>query len=765
MSRLRRIIGGLLGGARTADSAAEESLDVNLEQAAENRSEADTDALMRNAVGRHMKGDLEGAKAAYRAVLEVKSDHVDALHLLGSVFGQQGQLSPARELLERALELAPENGAAMVDLGNVYRADGEAKRALECYQNALGVSRDSAAAHRNIGYMQLEIGNQGEGLEHLKTALAIEPDVLQDQFTLAETLAKSGAHAEAIPHYTKALELKPDLAVAHNHLAFSLSACGLHDAAVKHYGKAIELDPKDYVARNDFGLLLHKFTRFDAAVEQFEKTIELNPEFPGGYLNLGNVQRDLRRFAEARRCYEKALELDPDNPDAHNNLSTVLKDQGRVAEATIHVRRALELRSGFTEAHSNLLMNLQYMDDVTVDALYHAHVDWVSRQIAKDVRPVSDHLNSVHLDRPLRIGYLSPDFCTHPVGLFLAPVLESHDRSRVHVTCYDDLYQGDAVTEQLRSLADEWRSIAGLGDDRIAETIRGDGIDILVDLAGHTANNRMRLFAHKPAPVQATWIGYLHSTGLPQMDYLIADAVTVPEDTEQRFSETVVRLPQCFLCYGQPDNRPESVPPPAVVNGYVTFGCYNNLAKVSDETLKLWKRILEHKANSRLLLKNSVFNDAESRDEYMQKLKALGFKATRLILEGSSTHGEYFSSYGRIDIALDPFPFSGGTVSADALWMGVPVVTLAGDRMASRTSASILECLGLDFLVTHDRDAYVNAALSLAEDEAKLASLRDGMRRRFCHTALGEPAIFTANLETVYRHMWRQWCRQCDGRG
>jgi predicted O-linked N-acetylglucosamine transferase (SPINDLY family) len=759
------MIGSLLGDARAADSAASEPRDVSLERVAENSSEAATDALMRDGVARHMKGDLDAAKAAYQAVLEMKGDHVDALHLLGSVFGQKGQLDPARQLLERALELAPANGEAMVDLGNVYRAEGETNRALQYYQNALGVSPDSAAAHRNIGYVQLEIGNQEQGLEHLKNALTLEPDVLQDQFTLAEALATSGAHAEAIPHYSKALEIKPDLAVAHNHLAFSLSACGSHDAAVKHYRKAIELDPKDYVARNDFGLLLHKFNRREAAAQQFEKTIELNPDFSGGYLNLGNVQRDLQRFAEARRCYEKTLELGLDNPDAHNNLGTLLKDQGRVAEATIHVRRALELRPGFTEAHSNLLMNLQYMDDVTVDALYHAHVDWVSRQIGKGVRPVSDHRNSRYPDRALRIGYLSPDFCTHPVGLFITPVLESHDRSRVHVICYDDLYQGDSVTERLRSVADEWRPIAGLGDDRIAETIRSDEIDILVDLTGHTANNRMRLFAHKPAPVQATWIGYLHSTGLPQMDYLIADAVTVPEDTRQRFSETVVRLPQCFLCYGQPENRPEPLPPPAVANGYVTFGCYNNLAKVSDGTLKLWKRILEHTVNSRLLLKNSVFNDGECRDEYMQKLTALGFENTRLMLEGSSTHGEYFSSYGQIDIALDPSPFSGGTVSADALWMGVPVVTLAGDRMASRTSASILKCLGLDFLVTHDRDAYVNAALSLAEDQAELATLRDGIRRRFCQTALGEPALFTANLETVYRRMWHQWCRQRDGRG
>lgn len=765
MTWLRRIIGDLFGGAPLPESAAAEPLKGNDDRSAENSPDAPTDALMRDGVARHMKGDLKGAEAAYRAVLDEETDHVDALHLLGNVLGQRGQLETAGELLKRALELAPDHAVAMVNLGNVYRTKGDTKRATQYYQKALGVEPDNTAAHRNLGYVQLESGNQKEFLEHLKAALAAEPEVLQDQFTLAEVLAKSGAHAEAIPHYTKAVALKPDLAVAHNRLAYSLSACGAHDAAAKHFVKAIELDPNDYVARNNFGLLLHRFARHEAASEQLKKTIELNPEFAGGHLNLGNVHRKLGRFAEARRCYAKALELNPDDPDAHNNLGTVLKDQGRVAEATEHVRSAIELRPAFTEAHSNLLMNLHYMDDVTVDALYEAHLDWVRRQISEEIKPFSNHRNSRDPERPLRVGYVSPDFCTHPVGLFLEPVLEAHRRSGVQVTCYHDLYQGDVATDRLKALAEDWRPIAGRDDDSVAEMIQNDAIDVLVDLAGHTAQNRMCLFAHKPAPVQATWIGYLHSTALPQMDYLIADLVTVPKDTRQRFSETVIRLPQCFLCYGQPENRPAVAPPPADANGFVTFGCYNNLAKVSDATLKLWKRILERKADSRLLLKNAAFNDTETCEEYLRKLEALGLEVTRVSLEGSSAHGEYFSSYGQIDIALDPFPFSGGTVSVDALWMGVPVVTLAGDRMASRTSASVLVCLELDSLVTCDGDAYVDAAVSLAEDPAGLTALRRGMRRRFSNTALGEPEIFTANLETAYRQMWQEWCRRSNGRG
>jgi len=762
VSRMRRIIGKFFG-TRALQSTADDSPGENHKRSVENGPDAPTDPLMRDGVARHMKGDLEGAEAAYRAVLDEEADHVDALHLLGNVLGQRGQLDQASALLKRALELNPRHASAMVDLGNVYRASGEPQRAMDCYQDALGVSPDNVAANRNLGYLQLENGHDAEGLKYLKTAVTAEPGVLQDQFTLAEGLASSGAHAEAIPHYTKVVELKPDLAIAHNHLAYSLSACGLHERAAKHYKEAIALDPTDHASCNDFGLLLQKFGQHDAAAEYFKKTIELKPEFSGGHLNLGNIYRDLHRFVEARRCYEKTLELDPDNADAYNNLGTILKDQGSVARATECARRAIELRSGFTEAHSNLLMNLQYLDDVTTETLYQAHLEWVRCQIGHDDRQFSNYRNSRDPDRPLRIGYVSPDFITHPVGLFLEPVLESHDESRVQVICYDNLYRGDAVTERLKLLANEWRPIAGHSDDRVAEMIQNDGIDILVDLAGHTANNRMRLFSRKPAPVQASWIGYLHSTGLAQMDYLIADSVAVPENTQQRFSETVMRLPHCFLCYGQPKNRPEVAPPPALANGYVTFGCYNNLAKVSKNVLGLWRKILDQTAQSRLLLKSAAFTDAETRDEFLKNLEAMGFDATRMLLEGQSAHGEYFLSYGQIDIALDPFPFSGGTISADALWMGVPVVTLAGDRMASRTSASILTCLGLDRLVTFDGDSYVNAAVSLAEDPAGLASLRQGMRPRFSQTALGEPEIFTANLETAYGQMWQEWCRRSDG--
>jgi protein O-GlcNAc transferase len=764
LNLLRRIIGALFGGAREADSAAAEP-GISAKRTAGDSSDVSDDVLMREGVARHMKGDLKGAEAAYRAVLDAEGNHVDALHLLGSVLGQQGKLDPAMELLLRALERAPDHVAAMVDLGNVYRAMGDSKRAMEYYRKAVHVSPDNTAAHRNLGYLQLEIGNGTEGIKHLKKAVAAEPEIMHDQFTLAEVLASSGAHAEAVPHYTKVLAIKPDLAVAHNHLAYSLSACGSHDAALRHYSEAIALDPDDYVARNDFGLLLHKFGRYDPAAGQLKKAIELNPEFPGGHINLGNLYRELGRFAAARRCYQRALELDPDNANAHNNLGTVLKDQGMVAEATEHTRRAIEARPAYTEAHSNLLMNLSYMDDVAIDDLHQAHLDWIRTQIGEEIRPESTHQNPPDPERPLRVGYVSPDFSTHPVGLFLEPVLGAHRRSAVQVFCYDDLYRGDAVTERLRSLADQWRPIAGEDDDRVAEIILKDGVDVLVDLAGHTANNRLRLFARKPAPVQASWIGYLHSTCLPQMDYLIADSVAVPEDTRQRFSETVVRLPQCFLCYGQPENRPAVAPPPAVANGFVTFGCYNNLAKLSDRTLKLWTEILGRVANGRLLLKNVAFNDSETREAYLQKLEALGLDATRLILQGSSAHGEYFSSYRQIDIALDPFPFSGGTISADALWMGVPVVTLAGDSMASRTSTSILKCLKLDFLVTRQPDAYVGAAVSLAGNTAALATLRKDMRQRFRGTALGEPAIFAANLEAAYRQMWREWCRQFNGSG
>lgn len=756
MGRLTRFVDSLLGrGGASPTPAVPDPVD----RAGTDQSDS-TDALMQDGVGAHRNGDLDAAETAYRAVLARQPEHAGALHLLGVVYGQRGDPNQAETLIERALALQPDSPAMLVDLGNAHRARGEADEAVKRYRQALDLAPDDANVNRSWGYVQLERGNRADAIAHLEKALARDPGVLQDRLNLARALAEGNRHGEAVPHLLEVLESAPGLALAHRLLAHSFRRCGQPERSVHYYEKAIALDPEDYVSRNDFGILLHQLGNHSAAIENLQAAIRLEPGFSGAHVNLGNVCKSQRKLVDACRHYQKAIGINPEDSSAHNNLGTVLKDLGRVAEGVQHYRLALQLRDGFIEAESSLLLSLQYLSDVSLDDLHEAHAAWAKRWSGSAGPPMGAPSNPPAPDRPLRIGYVSADFRTHPVGLFLAPVLAAHDSSNFHVTCYHDQFTGDQVTERLQSLADDWRQVAGAENRNLAQMIRDDGIDLLVDMAGHTANNRLQMFALRPAPVQATWIGYLHSTGLAQMDYLLADEVSVPPDTRQRFSEQVVRLPGSFLCYGLPPDTPAVGELPAKKNGYVTFACFNNLAKITDEVILLWADILKCVEDSRLVIRNQAFHDDGFRRDYTEKLAASGIPAARLKLENYAPRGEYFASYNAVDIMLDPYPFSGGTISCDALWMGVPVVTLAGDRMASRTSASVLRAVGLDEFVTDTGEAYVRRSAALAGDLVRLESLRAGMRARFAESTLGDAGKFTRNLESAYRRMWVNWCKQ-----
>lgn len=755
MGRLTRFVNALLGG-RGGESSPPQSSDIG-RKPGKNHPDA-LAAMMMEGVSSHRNGDLDAAGKAYQAVLDHEPEHAGALHLLGVVCGQRGDQDRARMLIERALALEPDNPAFLVDFGNAHHARGDMDEAMKHYRRALEVAPGDANANRSWAYAQLERGNRPEAIAHLQKALEVDPGVLQDRLNLAKALAEEHRHEEAIPHFLEVTEAAPDLALAHHLLAHSYRSHGQLEKSARHYEKAIALAPDDYVTRNDFGVLLHQLGNVAGAIENLKAAIRLNPDFSGARVNLGNVFKSQRKLVDACRQYEKAVESDPEDSSAHNNLGTVLKDLGRVDEGLRHYRRAIELRNDFIEAESSLLLALQYPANVSLDELRQAHVKWAKRWAGRAVPRMDEPANTRDPERPLRIGYVSPDFRTHPIGLFLAPVLEAHDASNYRVVCYHDQFTGDGVTDRLRSLSDEWRQIAGVGNLELARLIRDDGIDVLVDMAGHTANNRLLMFATRPAPVQVTWIGYLHSTGLEQMDYLLADDVSVPPDTAQWFSEKVVRLPECSLCYGLPSDTPDIGALPAIKNGHVTFACFNNLAKITDDVILHWVRILKRVGSSRLVIRNQAFHDEEFRRIYAARLAGSGIPADRVALENYAPRGEYFASYNEVDVMLDPFPFSGGTITCDALWMGAPVVTLAGDRMASRTSASVLCALGLEELVAESGEAYVDRAASLAEDLDRLAMLRAGMRARFRDSALGDAERFTRNLESAYREMWVNWC-------
>ncbi|HEX4095113.1 MAG TPA: hypothetical protein VHX64_00220, partial [Caulobacteraceae bacterium] len=390
---------------------------------------------------------------------------------------------------------------------------------------------------------------------------------------------------------------------------------------------------------------------------------------------------------------------------------------------------------------------------ITAAAITDAHRQWGLRQEARaGVR--QPHANRADPDRPLRIGYVSGDFCVHPVGYFLAQVLEAHDRSTVQAICYANGTRIDDMTRRLQAAASGWREIAGLDDAQAEALIRADGIDILVDLSGHTARNRLALAGRRPAPVQASWLGYVASTGLPAIDYLITDLDTVPMGSEALFTETLVRLPHGRFCYAPP----AAPTPTASAARPITFGSFNDLLKINDQVISTWAKVLQAAPGSQLRLKWSALDDAGVRERVLRAFAGHGIEAERIELSGHSPHAAMLAEYGEIDVALDPFPFCGGLTTCEAMWMGVPVVTWPGDRPASRQSLAMLKVLGLSELAASSEDDYVSIAAGLARDPARLQALKGGLRERMSASPLCRGELFTPTLEAAFRGMWRRWC-------
>jgi predicted O-linked N-acetylglucosamine transferase (SPINDLY family) len=466
------------------------------------------------------------------------------------------------------------------------------------------------------------------------------------------------------------------------------------------------------------------------------------------------------RIDEAIHCYQKTITLTPGNAEAHNNLGSVLKDRGDIHDSIRRYRQALEIKPDYVEAHSNLLFAMQYDPGSGNREIFTESQSWW-RQHGAVYAGNFVHRNVPDPSRRLRVGYVSPDFREHSVSYFFLPLLEGHHPDAVETFCYADVKRPDAMTTRIKGLADHWRSIVGLGDEDVARKIVDDRIDILVDLAGHTANSRLLVFARKPAPVQVMWLGYPNTTGIPVMDYRITDDVADPVGKADRYhTERLVRLPQGFLCYAPPEEAGGISPLPALFQGRVTFGSFNNLPKVNEKVIKVWSRILTQAPGASLLIKSKPLRDEGVRRRYLEMFSECGVSADRI--ECASyirTKQEHLTLYNRVDIGLDPFPYNGTTTTCEALWMGVPVVTLKGSRHSTRVGASILTRVGLEELICATEEDYVNSAVELAADLNRLSDLRVGMRDRLGKSPLCNRTLFAAGLEKAFRHGWRDWCQ------
>ncbi|MBI5121019.1 MAG: tetratricopeptide repeat protein [Rhodospirillales bacterium] len=541
-------------------------------------------------------------------------------------------------------------------------------------------------------------------------------------------------------------------------LAKAAEEMGEAEAALQLFQRAVGLDPQSAAAAGAYGTHLARRGQSGEAVALLKRATLLDAGNPQLHYNLGKALAGTGATAQAVAAYRQACRLDPAFVWAFINLGNALADLGLHDEAAKAYGQALDLDPSNAGCWNNYLLSSQYAEGATAANLFALCQDFekqIGASLRKYIRP---HANRRDPERPLRIGYVSPDFRRHPVGYFMSGVFSHHDKDAFRISAYSLSDQEDDLTLRLKQSVPYWVAAKRLDDKALAQRIRSDGIDILIDLAGHTADNRLTLFAQKPAPLQVTWCGYVGSTGLQAMDAIIADRFHIPPQEEAFYTERVVRLPDSWLCYAPPESAPLQSPPPSLARGHVTFGCFNNPAKISQGAIRLWQRILDGVSGSRLALRAAYFTSDERIGIYRQRFQDAGADTARIDFLPPLPQVELLAAYGDIDIALDPFPYSGGVTTLEALWMGVPVITKSGASFPGRHSTSFLCSAGLSELVAEDEDDYAQIALALAKDKKRLSELRAGLRGRLQASPLLDHRNFTRNLEGLLRGLWRDWC-------
>lgn len=583
---------------------------------------------------------------------------------------------------------------------------------------------------------------------------------LQETMRSAQAHLDAGRPEEAMALYERVMLAVPNdpkiacaVASIAQHLGFAERAAGYMRSAIKR-----NRNIPDYHVY--LGNALLDMGRLDEAGASLRQALSLKPHFAEAHGSLGAVLTRQRQPDAAIAHLNKAIEINPKLAAAHQNLGAALYTQGRMTDAIVSLRTAIALEPELGEAYVNLAKCLNFLPGAASGLIAEATRRWAGLLRRPGRRP--PFTNDRNPDRKLRIGYVSGDFRTHAVTFFLESVLAAHDHAGVEVTCYSNNAENDQTTERLKTLADHWRTITGLKDEDAEALIRSDGIDILVDLSGHTYQERLALFARKPAPIQCTWLGYYATTGLPEIDYVIADRIIVPPEDEVFFTEKPWRMPDSYLCFTKPSDAPEVNNLPALRNGFVTFGSCNQGIKLNNAVIELWSRILRSLSSARLVLRARDLGEARARDEIIRKFAANGITEDRLTILGGGRRADFLGTYNSFDIALDPFPYAGGTTTMEALWMGVPVVGMRGNRFSGRVSESILTTIGLLELIVPDDAEYLAKAISLAQDLPRLSELRAKLRGMVASSPICDAPRFARQLEDAYRRMWANWCASAE---
>lgn len=741
------------------------------------------------AIAKHRGGDTAAAEAIYRQILAVAPAQPDALHLLAVACRQQGRLEEALPLFARCVTLAPRHADLLTNYGEALVAAGQPASGEQQLRKALAIQPRHPQALNNLGLALQAQGRFEQAIAAGRRAVDAQPQHANARNNLGNYLLAVGRADDAVEHFRKAQQLDPGQAEIAANLVLALEQAGqqqdaLHTAlamiashpsharlrssagrllwleqrlaeATTQFSEALRLDAQDAGTWCNYGLALHDAGQPLEAMAAYRQAIALDPKQVGAWSNLGITLKEQGAISEALAAFEEALRLQPEHAESWSNLGMCLEIAGHANEAVAAYQRAIDLDPQLDRAHSNRVFALNYLPDFDAATIAAEHKQWAEQHVAHLYPIIMEPIRAPVVGRRLRVGLISPDLRSHPVAYLLQPYLAHYDRQAIEIFIYSDVANGDSRTAELRALADEhWHDIAGRSHQEVASLVRADELDLLVDLAGHSARHRLPVFAMKPAARQASWIGYFNTTGLRTIDYFITDPATTPPELSQHFSEQPLYLPESRFCYRLPEYAPAVAPLPALNTGELTFGSFNNLAKINDQVIAAWSKILLQVPTSRLLLKALALGDAQVRADLTARFAAHHIPASRLEMRGHSPHPQMLGEYAEVDIALDPFPFSGGMTSCEALCMGVPVLSLSGQTLAGRQTHSLLSALRLHAWSCSDIDSYIAKAIASSQDLAQLALLRCELREKFAKSAAGNAALFARQVD----EMWLRIC-------
>lgn len=805
---------------RWCDGEPAEAFELAGEAVASASPAVDCQRLFAEAVAHHQAGHLAEAEKSYRQILSIDSNHADSYHLLGVIAYQVGRFDAALGLIgqalarrddvaeyhsnfgetlrrlgrfeealpymHKALALEPEHTNATINLGALL-ADMQQFAAAEPWmRKAVAQSPGNAGVHYNFGLTLKKLGRFAESRQYLEGALALCPDYVDVWFQIGAVSEAEGGFDVAAEWYERVLARQPDHVEALNNLGVVRNALGQAREAETLLRRAADLKPGMAEIQCNLGIALSRTGKQEKAMAHLQQAIALNPSMGGAYSNMATVLNDMGRVAEAARFHLKALELEPQRSASNRSYSIFLWRQWRFVEARHYAEFAaqygdkLSRALGFSQMGANeaylsnyprvrplsdealaacpndqviwaqRLYTLSYHSDLSAKEIFAEFVRWGDGQKCK---VPEGYANSREPGRRLRVGFVSPDFRRHTSRFYFAPLFEHYDRDEIEFIAYANVLKADDWTEKFKGWVDGWRDIRGLSDEAVAEQIRADGIDILIDGCNHMQDHRLGVFTFKPAPIQVTWLGAAWTTGLPTLDYVLFDPHMAPEGTLAR--ERIVRLPGCFIAYRPPEDAGEVAALPALKNGYITFGYSGRSERLNHRTFRVWGEILKQLPNARLILDYGPFADPPTQAYYREFLAQQGVDVSRVEMRKSNN---IFAGLGDIDILLDCFPHSGGTMLFDALWMGVPALTLASRPPVGRIGTSLMMNLGLPEWVTRSEEEYITQAVALAQDVPQLVEIRAGMRERMRHSPLMDERGFAQGYVTALRKMWRDWC-------